>query len=85
MKKNKIDKVTFLLIIATLIRIYLSVKIPLYLQAGAVYDDNLFIAYSNNLLSLKWLGEFGYLTLSKSISFSVFIAILHIFEVPYSL
>lgn len=85
MKKNKIDKITFLLIIATLVRIYLSVKIPLYLQAGAVYDDNLFIAYSNNLLSLKWLGEFGYLTLSKSISFSIFIVILHIFEIPYSL
>lgn len=81
-KNNKI--LIIILSIITSIRIYLAVKIPLYIQAGAGYDDFLFIDYAKELLKGNWLGDFNYVTLAKSASFSVFIAINNILGIPYS-
>ena len=81
--KNKIFSI--LLFILTIFRIYLAVKIPLFIQADALYDDFLFIKYADSLLHGNWLGDYGYTTLAKSPSFSIFIAFTSLLGIPYSL
>ena len=78
--KNKIFSI--LLFILTIFRIYLAVKIPLFIQADALYDDFLFIKYADSLLHGNWLGDYGYTTLAKSPSFSIFIAFTSLLGIP---
>lgn len=73
-----------ILVILTIFRIFLAMKIPLALQADAGYDDYLLINYASEMLKFNWLGDFDFLTLSKGSSFSVFIAINYILGIPYS-
>lgn len=82
-KQNKGIAITAL--IATMIRVYLAVKVPLFVQANACYDDFLFIKYAASMISGNWLGSFSSVTLAKGSSFSVFIAISYLLGIPYSL
>ena len=84
-KTSTFTKVLFIIIVLlTLIRIYLQSKMPLFLQAGAGYDDYLLVNYTKELLCGNWLGDFGTLTLAKSISFSVFLLINYVLGTSYS-
>jgi len=85
MKNEKLIKkiIIFVLSILTIFRIYLSIKMPLYFQAASLYDDFLFVEYSNTLRNLHWLGLFGYKTLAKTISFSLFLNFVDLSHLPY--
>lgn len=72
------------LVMLTLFRIWLGVKTPLYLQAGADYDDFLLIRYAVSMLEGNWLGAFGELTLVKGASFSVIIVLNYLLGIPYA-
>lgn len=74
-----------LLLFFIIIRIVIALKIPLFAQGNAAADDYLYIVYAKNLLAGHWLGPFNSLTLAKSISFSLFLAINYILGIPYSL
>lgn len=83
---NKKEKCLILIVIlATLFRIYLAIKMPLYLQAGADFDDFLMINYAKSMLQGNWLGAFGAKTLAKGVSYPIFIVLTYILGIPYSL
>ena len=84
-KSKKIDKIMIaVLSFFTLVRIYLQVKLPLYLQAGAGFDDFLLVKYAKSIMAGQWLGAFDTKTLAKSISYSLYLAINYILGIPYS-
>lgn len=93
--KNKIRKfwkglpvlARFFLVLAillTIFRIVLAMKIPLHIQAAAVYDDRMLVNYSRSMLSGKWLGEFNQFSLAKGASYAIFLAINYLLGLPYS-
>lgn len=85
-KLSLIDKVLIIVIaIITLFRIMVALKIPLFLQANAYYDDYLYVLYSKSLMRFQWLGNFSELTLAKGCSFSFFLLFNYILGIPYSL
>ena len=72
------------LILLTIFRIFLALKLPLHIQADAVYDDQLFIKYAKDLLAFNWLGSFDQLSLAKGCSFAIFLALNYFIGIPYS-
>ena len=79
------DKVLIIaLVFLTFFRILIAMKIPLFLQADAYYDDYLYVLYSKSLMRFQWLGNFSELTLAKGCSFSFFLLFNYIFGIPYS-
>ena len=82
-KRNKI--IFGVLLALTIFRIMIAAKVPLQLQADAMYDDFLFVKYAKSLMTFDWLGNFGYLTLAKGISFSLFLVFNYLIGIPYSI
>lgn len=89
---NKFKKLTRLyqtMIIATIvltfIRVFIALKMPLFIQAGAGFDDYLLFEYAKYLVRGDWLGPFGTRTLAKGISFPIFVALSYLLCIPYSL
>ena len=72
-------------LILTLIRLYLYYKATYSIDMTASYDDQLFIHYARNLVDGQWLGEYNAKTLSKGISYSLFLAFANKIQLPYSL
>lgn len=82
--KTKTYKTLYIILgVATIFRVFLQMKIPLYMQAGAGYDDYLLVRYASSLLAGEWLGTFDCLTLVKTISYSVYLAINFLLGIPY--
>lgn len=52
---------------------------------GALLDDTLFYKAAVSVSQGQWLGEYGWLTLSKYPLFSIWLAGLHLLHVPYLL
>lgn len=52
---------------------------------GAPLDDELMFRAANAISAGQWLGEYDYLTLSKSMFFPVWLALLHALRIPYLL
>lgn len=49
---------------------------------GAPLDDELMFRAANAITSGQWLGEYDYLTLSKSMFFAVWLALLNKLHLP---
>ncbi len=49
----------------------------------APIDDHLMFTAAQNIVEGKWLGDYGWLTISKHMFFSVWLAFLHVIRVPY--
>ncbi len=49
----------------------------------APIDDHLMFTAAQNIVAGKWLGEYGWLTISKHMFFAVWLAFLHTVKVPY--
>lgn len=73
------------MVFATLFRIQMAMKIPLFIQEDAGYDDFLLVRYATNILNGNWLGPFSSLTLAKGASFSIFLAATSALGIPYAL
>jgi len=56
----------------TVFRLVLNAKAPYFINLFAGYDDQLFIRYSEEMLTGNWLGDYSTKTLSKGISYSLF-------------
>lgn len=50
---------------------------------GAPLDDELMFRAANAISAGQWLGGYDYLTLSKSMGFAVWLALLHALRLPY--
>lgn len=81
---SSFSKTYWLLILITLFRVYLAVKLPLYIRADAEYDDFLFVKYAASIIDGEWLGAFDASTLVKSASFPFFLATIYTLGIPYS-
>jgi len=49
----------------------------------APIDDHLMFTAAQNIVAGNWLGEYGWLTISKHAFFAVWLAFLHIIKIPY--
>ena len=49
----------------------------------APIDDHLMFTAAQNIVAGNWLGEYGYLTISKHMFFAVWLAFLHMAKIPY--
>ena len=70
--------ITLTLAIPTVVRIIISLKIPLFMQGDATADDYLYIRYAKSLLADDYLGTFDGYTLVKSISYAIYLYINNI-------
>ena len=52
---------------------------------GAPLDDELMFRAANAITNGQWLGKYDYLTLSKSMFFPVWLALLNLLHIPYLL
>lgn len=68
----------------TIIRLYLYSKAIYGTDMSATYDDQLLIRYAQNILDGKWLGEYTTTTLSKGISYSLFLVLAHKLHLSYA-
>ena len=59
-------------------RQYVTIYPPL-----APLDDDLMFRAAQSIVSGNWLGEYGYLTISKHMFFALWLAFLHVVKVPY--
>lgn len=62
-----------------------SFQLLLVTPGGAVIDDTLMYNLAQSIANGQWLGEYGWLTLSKHSFFSVWLALLHTLHIPYLL
>lgn len=82
---NKKKTVLIMLLILTFLRLLLSVYAPYYLNFYNTYDDQLAVRLSHNILMGKWLGIYNTTTLSKGVSYPLFLAILIKYHIPYGI
>ena len=60
-----------------------SFQLLLVMPGGAIIDDTLMYNFAQSIANGQWLGEYGWLTLSKHSFFSVWLAMLHTLGIPY--
>ena len=49
----------------------------------APIDDHLMFTAAQNIVAGNWLGEYGWLTISKHMLFALWLAMLHTLKIPY--
>lgn len=73
-----------IILLAVAFRLVLS-----YLQYVTIYpplaplDDDLMFKAAQSIVSGNWLGDYGFLTISKHMFFALWLAFLHVLKVPY--
>ncbi|MBO0454839.1 hypothetical protein JZO85_21455 [Enterococcus sp. MJM16] len=72
-------------IFAIVFRLVLAVMMPIKIYMHAGYDDALSINQALNILAGKWLGEYGTGTLTKGLSFTLFLLVNHFSQLSYPL
>ncbi len=86
LKYNRQRRIMFaVLIVLTLVRIALMLRMPLYAVGNSQYDDYLLAKYADSLANFQWLGPYTNTTLVKGISFSIFLALCQMLAIPYPL
>ena len=72
---NKKTLCLIFVLLLSVVRIILCNKIQLRFRCSEYYDDQLLFNYAHTLLSGDWLGTYTNMTLTKGISYSVFIVL----------
>ncbi|MEG2192203.1 MAG: hypothetical protein RRX95_02865 [Oscillospiraceae bacterium] len=81
-----INRMTMIIIGVLLVLIKLALS---YSQYATIYpplaplDDDLMFRAAQSVAKGNWLGEYSYLTISKHMFFSLWLAFLHIIKIPY--
>ena len=84
LKKKHTYFILGIAVLFTIIRLYLYSKAIYGTDMSATYDDQLLIHYAQNILDGKWLGEYTTTTLSKGISYSLFLVLAHKLHLSYA-
>ena len=71
-------------VVLSLLRIWLAMRTPLFLQANALYDDWLQVKYALSILQGNWLGDFCSTTYAKTVSYPLLLCLNFIAGIPYS-
>ena len=85
LKRHEKSIIVTILALATVFRVLLALNTPINIWPEQVYDDNLMQEYALNIRGGNWLGEYNQLTLTKGITFSVFMAVCNFLLIPYNL
>ena len=72
-----------ILVVLSVFRVGLFVRMPYYLLGDAFYDDFNQVQLATYLLSGQWLGPYGFTTLIKGISYPLFLAFCNVLSMPY--
>lgn len=81
---SKLTLVLFVVcLLMTIFRLWLAVQTPLIPHMDSVFDDQLFIYYSREILKGDWLGPYSFLALRKNIAYSAFMCLCFITGLPY--
>ena len=80
--KKKINIFIVFIIIASLVRLVLTSKIPIYIY-NSTHDDFLVIQRAMSICDGRWLGDYSNLTLVKGIGFELFLVIFNSLKISY--
>ncbi|OQA23248.1 MAG: hypothetical protein BWY61_01481 [Firmicutes bacterium ADurb.Bin354] len=84
-QKKYTDTVIYcILALLTILRIGLYLRTPLFVAPSQVSDDALLMDHAFSILDGNWLGVYDCQTLTKGISYSLFIALCNKIFIPYS-
>lgn len=81
-KKNKL---IYILIIISIIKILIVQVQPLNAKYAMKYDDQLMVNLANNIIEGKWLGEYSKNTLIKGVFTPLFMVFINILHIPFLL
>ncbi|MBR4456090.1 MAG: hypothetical protein IKS32_07680, partial [Solobacterium sp.] len=73
----------FFLFAMTAVRIALFVRAPFYLLGDSAYDDYYQVNSAASILRGEWLGEYSFITLTKGISYPLFLAAANVLGISY--
>lgn len=73
-----------LLLIASLARILINLRIPYFAYLDQYYDDTIMLRNAYSLADGAWLGDYDFLTLSKGVGYPLFLALCRKLLLPYS-
>ncbi len=71
--------------VLVLVKVFLTMGLPIYVIGDSAYDDNLFIRLAMNLSNGQWLGEFDKKTLLKRPMFAIYLAFIHKLNLSFRL
>lgn len=84
-KCNRKYVILFLIVmIATLGRLWLAYELPLW-RTYMPHDETLLLNYAQNIIKGNWLGDYNNVTLTKGITFSIFLVISCVTRIPYTI
>lgn len=75
--------ILFLALIGVKLLLVSGQSVYLYQAGDAVLDDTLMLQSAMSFAQGNWLGEYGFLTLSKYMFFPVWLGTMHILGIPY--
>lgn len=81
-KHKKAFLVVFFLLIA--LRLWLFLTMNWYVNMDTYYDSRLEVNSSIDVATLQWGGAYSKVTLCKGLAFPMFLAVLFLFRIPYS-
>ncbi len=73
----------FFLFAMTAVRIALFTRAPFYLLGDSAYDDYYQVNTAASILKGEWLGEYSFITLTKGISYPLFLAAANVLGISY--
>ena len=85
LNKIKQNKIIILLVILTIIRLLMSLDLPVYYIRNLRYDDVLMIELADAFKIGNYLGDYSNVTLIKGIIYPLFLSFCQYFKLSYSL
>ena len=83
-RRNRYQKLIITaIILLSVFRIGLFVKMPYFIIGDSIYDDYNQISLSAFLAEGRWLGDYNYTTLIKGASYPLFVALSNVLAMPY--
>ena len=82
--KHAVKYLPIVILLFTLFRILAGIRIPCMILADQRYDDRMMFENAGNLINGVWLGDYNSYTLSKGISYPLFLVLARKLFLPYS-
>ncbi|MGX7149247.1 hypothetical protein [Enterococcus ureasiticus] len=74
-----------ILVVLTLVRVIIQLKIPPVTLAGKGVDEHVFVVQATEFIKGNWFGDYDFITIVKNPMFSFFYVLLNKFSIPYPL
>ena len=84
-KKTRGGRLIWAGAVLVLVKVFLTMGLPIYVIGDSAYDDNLFIRLAMNFSNGQWLGAFDKKTLLKRPMFAIYLAFIHKLNLSFRL